>query len=93
MKRKQVVKEIARDHPDIASKLKKKLEVKKTPGRPNIESQIESLHETILSVVVPESTGDKCRRLEIYHSVPSLDDLHKALKKGRIKHLLPAFAC
>ena len=53
VKRKQVLKEIASDHPEIASKLKK-LEVKKTTGRPNLESQIDGLHEAILSIVVPE---------------------------------------
>ena len=34
--RKQVAKELARDHPEIRYKLKK-LEVKKTPGQPNFE--------------------------------------------------------
>ena len=64
-KRKQVVKELARDHPENGYKLKK-LEVKKTPGQPNFESQVEGLHEAIFSIVVPESTADERRRTEIF---------------------------
>lgn len=40
----------------------KKLEVKKTPVRPNIESQTEGLLEAILSTVAPESITDELRR-------------------------------
>lgn len=61
VKRKQVVNPIARDHPEMSSELKK-LEVKKTPARPNIESQTEGLLEAILSTVVPESITDELRR-------------------------------
>ena len=79
-KRKQVVKEPAIDHPEIGYKLKK-LEVKKTPARLNFESQVESLHEAIFSLAVPESTADEHLRTEIFNSVHSLDDLNKAFEK------------
>ena len=79
-KRKQVVKEPAIDHPEIGYKLKK-LEVKKTPERLNFESQVESLHEAIFSLAVPESTADEHLRTEIFNSVHSLDDLNKAFEK------------
>ena len=56
---------------------------KKTPERSKIETQIEGLHEAILSILLPESTADERRRSEIYNSVPSLDYLNKAVgKKG-----------
>ena len=75
-KRKQVVKEIGRDHPDI-----EKLEVKKTPSQPNFESQVEGLHAMIFSIVVPESVADERPRTEIFNSLRYLDDLNIALEK------------
>ena len=48
-----MVKELARDHPEIGYEFKK-LEVKTTPRRRNFESQVEGLHEVIFSIVVPE---------------------------------------
>lgn len=75
-----MVKRMVREHPEIASKLKK-LKEKKTLGQSNIESQIEGLHETIFSLVVPESNANERRKLEIYNSVPSLDYINKALDK------------
>ena len=75
-KRKQVVKELARDHPEI-----EKLEIKKTPSQPNFESQVEGLHAIIFSIVVPESVADERRRTEIFNSLRSLDDLNLALEK------------
>ena len=63
-KRKQVVKELARDHPEI-----EKPEVKKTPSQLNFESQVQGLHATISSIVVPESIADKRRRTEMFNSV------------------------
>ena len=75
-KRKQVVKELARDHPEI-----EKPEVKKTPSQLNFESQVEGLHATISSIVVPESIADKRRRTEMFNSVRSLDDLNLVLEK------------
>ena len=80
MKRKKMVKKMVREHPEIASKLKK-LKEKKTPRESNIESQIEGLHETIFSLVVPESNANEPRKSEIYNSVSSLDDINKALDK------------
>ena len=91
---KQVGKELARYHPKIGCKLKK-LEIKKTPGRSNYESQVKDMHEAIFSIVVPESSADERRRTEIFDSVRSLDDLYKALKKKfqfeQNCYLLPAF--
>ena len=57
VKRKQVIKEIARDHPERGFKLKM-LKVKKTPWQPNTASQIEGLHVTVLSIAASESTAD-----------------------------------
>ena len=79
-KRKQVLKELSIDHPDVATKLKK-LEVKITAGRQNLESQQEGLLEAILSIVIPGSSADDRRRLEVCNSVRSLDDLKSALEK------------
>ena len=77
-----MVKELARDHPEIGYKLKK-LEVKNTRRRPNFESQVEGLHEAIFSIVVPESTVDERHRTDIFNSVLSLDNLNEGLgKKG-----------
>ena len=62
-KRKQVLKEFFIDHPEVATKLKK-LEVKATAGRPNLESQ-QGLLEAILSIVIPASSADDRRRSEV----------------------------
>ena len=75
-----MVEEPARDHPETGYKLKK-LEVKKTPGRPNFESQVEGLHKAISSIAAPESPADERRRTDIVNLVRSLDDLNKALEK------------
>ena len=56
-KRKQVLKELSIDHPEVATKLKK-LEVKTTAWQPNLESQQEGLLEAILSIVIPGSSAD-----------------------------------
>ena len=91
-----MVKVLARDHPETGYKLKK-LEVKKTTGRPSFESQEEGLHEAIFLVVLPESTADERCKIETFNSVRSLDDLNKAFgKKKRFPfeqncYLLPAF--
>ena len=79
-KRKQVLKELFIDHPEVATKLKK-LEVKTTTGQPNLESQQDGLLEAILSIVIAGSSADDRRRSEVYISVRSLDDLKSALKK------------
>ena len=79
-KRKQVLKELSIDHPEVATKLKK-LEVKTTAGQPNLESQQEGLLEAILSIVIPGSSADDSRRSEVYNTVRSLDDLKSALEK------------
>ena len=79
-KRKQVLKELSIDHPEVATKLKK-LEVKTTTGQPNLESQQDGLLEAILSIVIAGSSADDRRRSEVYISVRSLDDLKSALKK------------
>ena len=78
-KRNQVFKELSIDHPEVATKLKK-LEVKTTAGRPNLESQQESLLEAIISIVIPGSSAEDRRRSEVYNSVRSLDDLKSALE-------------
>ena len=78
-KRKQVLKELSIDHPEVATKLKK-LKVKTTAERPNLESQ-QGLLEAILSIVIPGSSADDRRRSEVYNSVRSLDDLKSALEK------------
>ena len=79
-KRKEVLKELSIDHPEVATKLKK-LEVKTTVVRPNLESQQEGLLEAILSIVIPGSSANDRRRSEVYNSVGSLDDLKSALEK------------
>ena len=66
-KRKQVLKELSIDHPEVATKLKK-LEVKTTAGQPNLESQQEGLLEAILSIVIPGSSAGDRRRSEVYNS-------------------------
>ena len=58
----------------------KKLNFKQKAGRPNFESKLEGLHEAILSIVVTDSFADEGRRSEVYNSVRSFDDLHKALQ-------------
>ena len=86
-KRKQVLKELFIDHPEVATKLKN-LEVKATAGRPNLESQ----------QGIPASSADDHRRSEVYNSVRSLDDLKSDLerrgfklsKTARYNRLLPA---
>ena len=78
-KRKQVLKELSIDHPEVATKLKK-LEAKTTAGRPNVESQ-QGLQEAILSIVIPGFSADDRRRSEVYNSVLSLDYLKSALEK------------
>ena len=50
-KRKQVLKELSIDHPEVATKLKK-LEVKTTAGQPNLESQQEGLLEDLLDLLL-----------------------------------------
>ena len=95
-KRKQVLKELFIDHPEVATKLKK-LEVKTTAGRPNVESQ-QGLLEAILSIVIPASSADDRRRSEVYNSLRFLDDLTSDLEKkgfklsktARYYRLLPA---
>ena len=79
-KRNQVFKELSIDHPEVATKLKK-LEVKTTAGRPNLESQQESLLEAIISIVIPGSSAEDRRRSEVYNSLRSLDDLKSAFEK------------
>ena len=79
-KRKQVLKELSIDHPEVATKLKK-LEVKTTAGRPNLESQQKGLLEAIISIVIPGSSAHDRRRSEVYNSVRSLDYLKSALEK------------
>ena len=80
-KRKQVLKELSIDHPEVATKLKK-LEVKTTAGRPNLESQQEDLLEAILSIFTPGSSADHRPRSKVYNSVRSLDALKSALEKN-----------
>ena len=86
-KRKQVLKELFIDHPEVATKLKN-LEVKATAGRPNLESE----------QGIPASSADDRRRSEVYNSVRSLHDLKSDLerrgfklsKTARYYRLLPA---
>ena len=73
------MKELSIGHPEVATKLKK-LEVKTTAGRPNLESQQEGLLEAILSIVIPGSSADDRRRSKVHNSVRSLDDLKSALE-------------
>ena len=74
------MKELSVDHPEVATKLKK-LEVKTTAGRPNLESQQEDLLQVILSIAILGSSADDRRRSEVCNSVRSLDDLNSALEK------------
>ena len=50
-KGKQVLKELSIDHSEVATKLKK-LEVKTTAGRPNLESQQEGLLVDLLDLLL-----------------------------------------
>ena len=79
-KRKQVLKELYIDHPEVATKLKKP-EVKTTAGRPDLESQQEGLLEATFSIVIPESFADDRQRSEVYNSVRSLDNLKVLWKR------------
>lgn len=74
-RRKATEKKLMIEHPEFASALK----LRDSPGRPRIECDQPDILKTILEIAtIGSACGDR-RREDIFRTVKTLDDLHKAI--------------
>ena len=76
VKTKTVLSKAVQDFPALANQIK----IRDSPGAPTLDETYPDLNKTILDIATVGAAASDRRRQELYRSVKTLDDLHKALQ-------------